>query len=362
MKKTVSILKWWMVFVFIAVISTFFVSGQAIAAKQQLNILVMAGYEEPQIIKDFEEKYNCKINSKLYPSSDEMMALIKSSKKGTFDVLSPDAPYVAKLVKADLIRPLDPNYYPLNEFYDRYKHFDQHWIDNRLYAVTSRWGFYGIAYNSKYVDRADVESYSGLWMEKYKGKIAIFDWYLPNMGCFGRYLGYKNPYDINKAQLEKIRETLFSLKPYVGIIAATNSDTIQALANENVWISIAGRWLQVLLKEQGHPIELTNPKEGGVSWTEALVITKHSKNPELAKKYIQWILSPEIQAKLAWANAFHAMVPNSKAVNYLGEKEARMLGMDDYQALSAILKNITNRKVPRDEEAWKKVWQEFKSR
>ncbi len=351
-----------LVFVLIGVASTVFVAGQASAAKKQLNILVMAGYEEPQIIKGFEEQYDCKINSKLYPSSDEMMALIKSSKRGTFDVLTPDAPYVAKLVKADLIRPLDLNNYPIDDFYDRFKHFDQHWIDNKPYAVTSRWGFYGIAYNSNYVERADVESYSGLWMEKYKGKVALFDWYLPNMGCIARYVGYKEPYDINAEQLNKVRDTLFSLKPYVGTIAATNSDTIQALANQNVWISIAGRWLQVLLKEQGHPIELTNPKEGGVSWTEAFVITKHSKNPDLARKYIQWILSPEIQAKLAWANAFHALVPNSKAVNYLGEMEAKMLGMDDYEALAVVLKNIANRKVPADEESWKKIWQEFKSR
>jgi spermidine/putrescine transport system substrate-binding protein len=162
--------------------------------------------------------------------------------------------------------------------------------------------------------------------------------------------------------LDKIRETLFSLKPYVGTIAATNSDTIQALANENVWIAIAGRWLQVLLKEQGHPIELSNPKEGGVSWTEALVITKHSQNPELAKKYIQWVLSPKIQAGLAWANAFHVLVPNSKAVNYLTKEQASMLGMDNYEELSKVLQNIANRKTPTDEEAWKKVWLEFKSK
>ena len=50
-------------------------------AKDELNILVMPGYEEPQIINEFEQKYNCKINHKIYPSSDEMMALLVSSKK-----------------------------------------------------------------------------------------------------------------------------------------------------------------------------------------------------------------------------------------------------------------------------------------
>jgi spermidine/putrescine transport system substrate-binding protein len=331
------------------------------AAKDTLNLLVMPGYEEPQIINEFQEKYDCKVNYKIYPSSDEMMALIKSSKPGTFDVLSPDAPYVAKLVKADLIQPLDPEDYPLDEFFERFRRFDQHWVDDKLYAVTSRWGFYGLAYNSKYVDPADMESYAGMWKDKYKGKIAIFDWYLPNMGCIGRYLGYKKPYDISPAELDKVAETLYSLKPYVGTIASTNSDTIQALANENVWISIAGRWLQVLLKEQGHPIELSNPAEGGVSWTEGLVISKHSKNPELAKKYIQWVTSPEIQARLSWANAFHTLVPHPEAAKHMKPENAAMIGLDDYDELRSIMQNIANRKVPDDEEAWKDIWIKFKS-
>ena len=336
--------------------------GGTAAAKSTLNILVMPGYEEPQIISDFEKKYDCKVNFKIYPSSDEMMALIKSAKKGTYDVVTPDAPYVEKMMKAGLIQPLNPADYPLNDFFERFKKFEQHWVDGKLYAVTSRWGFYGLVYNSKFVDPADMQSYSGLWKEKYKGKIAIFDWYLPNMGCISKSLGNQKPYDIGAPELKKLSETLMSLKPQVGSISPTNSDTIQALANGNAWISIAGEWMQVLLKEQGHPIELSNPKEGGVSWTEALTMTKDTKNPDLAKKYMQWILSPEIQAKLAWANAFHATVPNSKAVNFMPKEQAAMLKMDNWEKLNADLKIIAPRKLPADEEAWKKIWQEFKSK
>jgi hypothetical protein len=39
-----------------------------------------------------------------------------------------------------------------------------------------------------------------------------------------------------------------------------------------------------------------------------------------------------------------------------------MLGLDNYAELSKVLKNIANRKTPADEEAWKKVWLEFKSK
>ena len=361
MKKHMTLLQTGLLSLVLMTLMVFLAYGKA-EAKAELNILVMPGYEEPQIINDFEKKYDCKINHKIYPSSDEMMALLLSSKKGTFDVVTPDAPYVEKLVKANFIIPLNPADYPMKDFFPRFQRFEQHWINNKLYSVTSRWGFYGLAYNSKFVDPADMQSYAGLWKEKYKGKIAIFDWYLPNMGCIAKYLGYQKPYDIGTQELAKVADKLYSLKPYVGAIPPTNSDTIQALANANMWISIAGEWLQVLLKEQGHPIELSNPKEGGVSWTESLSITKDSKNQELAKKYCQWVVSPEIQARLAWANAFHATVPNAKAANFMKKEHAAMLKMDNWDYLNGALKIIAPRKLPADEEAWKKIWQTFKSK
>jgi len=57
----------------IALAGVFLTTSSAVA-KDVLNLLVMPGYEEPQIINDFEKKYNCKVNYKIYPSSDEMMA------------------------------------------------------------------------------------------------------------------------------------------------------------------------------------------------------------------------------------------------------------------------------------------------
>ena len=111
-----------------------------------------------------------------------------------------------------------------------------------------------------------------------------------------RYAGYDEPYDISGDELSKVKDTLNQLKPQVGMIAATNADTIQALANESAWISFGGEWLQVLLKEEGKPIEVTVPKEGGVSWTESISIVKASKNKEAAKAFIQYLTTLEVQA------------------------------------------------------------------
>jgi spermidine/putrescine transport system substrate-binding protein len=327
----------------------------------ELNILVMPGYEEEQIIKPFEEQYGVKVNAKIYPSSDQMFAILSAAKPGDWDIITPDTPWIERLVKANLVNELDPKDYPIKEFYTRWQDFDQCKSDGKTYAIVSRWGYYGIVYNSTKVSAEEALSTQVMWNPKYKGKVVLFDWYLPNMGMIGRYLGYDQPYDATGQDLSKIQESLRTLRSQVGVIAATNSDTIQALANGSAWLSFGGEWLQLILKEQGHPIEVVIPKEGGVSWTESLAIVSGSKNPEAAKKFIQYLTSAPVQAKLAWANAFHAYVPNAKFVEYMKPEQLAMLRLDDPTYTTQVLEKIATRKVPADEAAWQRIWEEFKS-
>ncbi|MBC8576803.1 ABC transporter substrate-binding protein [Yanshouia hominis] len=326
-----------------------------------LNLLVMAGYEEDQIIKPFEEMYGVKVNAKIYPTSDQMFAMLQNAKEGEWDIVTPDTPWVDKLVQADLIDELNPADYPeIENFYDRWKDFDQVKVDGKLYAMVSRWGYYGIVYNSNYITEEEASSTNIMFDPKVKGKVVLFDWYLPNMGILSRYTGNEQPYDLTAEQLAGVEARLTELKPQVGIIAATNADTIQALANESAWISFGGEWLQVLLKEEGRPIEVLVPDEGGVSWTESVSIVKSSQNKEAAKAFIQYLSTPEVQAKLAWSNAFHSTVPNKKALDYLTDEQAKLLRMDDEAKMEEMLANIATRKVPENEADWQAIWDKFK--
>lgn len=335
-------------------------SQTAMAEKRTLNILTWAGYNEDRIIEPFEKQYNCRVNSKNFSGDEQMLTIWTASPKGTWDVVNPDGPWVELLAKQGKIQELNPKSYPLEDLFPLFQRFPQHWVEGALYAAASRWGFYGIGFNTKYVSREEVKSWKILWDPKYKGKVGIYGWYLPNMGNFGRYLGFENPYDINSEQLKQLEKALLDLKPNVATITLTASDLIQALANESVWLAPAGNWSAVTLKEQGHPIEHMVPKEGSVSWTEGLCITADSKNPDLAEKYIQWMLTPEIQAKLAWASAFHAATPSRKAAGFLTKEQAEMLRMTDLGV--EIVQRVSPRKLPKDEEAWKDVWQKFKGK
>ena len=104
-----------------------------------LNLLVQAGYDEPQIIQPFEEMYGVTVNSRVFPSSDEMFSTLLASQPGDWDVTMPDTPWIARLQEADLVEELNPADYPIQDQYDRWQQFDQLFVDdeNRLRRVVA---------------------------------------------------------------------------------------------------------------------------------------------------------------------------------------------------------------------------------
>lgn len=328
-----------------------------------LNLLVYAGYEEEQVVKALAQKHGLKFNSKIVGNSDQLFSIATASRPGEWDVAAPDTPWIRKLVNANLLAPLNPGDYPeVKNFLSRWQKLDQLYVNNTLYGLVSRFGYIGIVYNTKYVKPEEARTAKVLWDPKYKGKISLLDWYIPTMGVIGRYLGYENPYRAVGADFKRIEETLYSLRPQVGLFASTPSDHLKALASESAWLTIGGDDNVASLKDQGRSFEITVPDEGGVSWTESLVIFKNSKNPAAAKAYVQHLISPEAQARLAWANAFHAKVPNKAAAKHLTKQQATSLQMDNPTLLENILKRIATREIPANEEQWKLAWERFKSR
>jgi spermidine/putrescine transport system substrate-binding protein len=62
-------------------------------------------------------------------------------------------------------------------------------------------------------------------------------------------------------------------------------------------------------------IKFIVPKEGGELWLDSLAIPAHAPHPDLANKFINFILDPKIGAELSNYNYY--ATPNKKAVQYL---------------------------------------------
>ena len=326
-----------------------------------MNLVTWAGYDDPKLLADFKQLYDVDVNVKLHSGDAELTAILSAAKPGDYDVAIPDTPWIEIFQKDGWLAELNPAEFPQDDYYSLFKDFDQTYVDKKMYGIVTRWGYYGIIYNTEHVTAEQASTSEVMYDPQYKKKVVLFDWYLPNMGMIGRLLGLKQPYDATGADLDKIKQKLFDLRPQVAAIQPTPNDTITAMASETGWLSFGGEWQQALLKEQGNPIEVKTPKEGGVSWTEGGVILKDAKNPDAAKAYLQYITSPKGAAELAWAEAFHATVPNQRAADNLQPDQVKTLRMGDTSTIESLLANVATRKIPPDEKAWQAIWDEFKA-
>jgi len=219
-----------------------------------LNVLAWVGYDEPDMVKPFEGKYNVKLNVKTFVGGDQMFALLTES-RNTYDVVVVDPEYIAKLHAVGRLSPLKESDYDFTNYFEPFENYPGTKIDGKLYAVVVRFGANALVYNSKYLTEEDVKSYDILWDPKIEGKVGIWGWYLPTMGTVSKAMGHEKPYELTEEQFEALKQRMMELRPQVAAIHDTPPEVLSALANEETWIvPAAGESWAAALRLQGKPI------------------------------------------------------------------------------------------------------------
>ena len=121
-----------------------------------------------------------------------------------------------------------------------------------------------------------------------------------------------------------------SLRPQIGGFFDYGG-TFSSLKNGQVHAMCGiGDWITGVLQRAGAPVKTVLPKEGGLQWTESYCIARKAHSPDLAKKFIQYITSPEGQVKSAKMAAYPALIPSKKGwelLNRTDPAEAKRQGM-----------------------------------
>jgi len=164
---------------------------------------VWTGYEEPGLLKPFEEKHNVKVNYKTFVGGDRMFALLTQS-RGEYDVVTVDPEYIEKLHALGRLSELNPSDYDFSDYFKPFNKFPQSWIDGKLYAVVVEWGANAMVYNTKHFTSKEAQTYETLFGSKAQGRVGVWDWYLPIMGLMGKSLGFKDPFDIDDAEFQVV--------------------------------------------------------------------------------------------------------------------------------------------------------------
>jgi spermidine/putrescine transport system substrate-binding protein len=299
-----------------------------VSAQEELNALVWCDHTDPALIQPFEEKHNVTVNLQEYEGTGTALSLIEQSQPGDWDVLVIDGIDVFRAIDAGILGPMPKDQLPLDDIFPEVRMEDMQSRGGELYAVTEKFGYNTVAFNNEKVDPADMNDMSTLFGDKYKGRIAVYDYYLPVMGMVAMGLGLKTA-ELTADDLPAIRDALFKLKDNalsVGEIVSSQT----ALATGEVDILVGGgEFVTAGLAAENPALDWVLPEQGGVRWSQSIGIFADSERKELAIEFVKYILSPEGQARLATSSCYWAMPANQKAGEHLTAEQKAALRWDD---------------------------------
>lgn len=301
--------------------------GAALAA-DSLNALVWCDHTDPALIEPFEKAHDVKVNLREYEGTATALAMLEQSRPGDWDVLVIDGIDVPRAVEAGLMAELPRDALPLGDFFDSVEMKDSTTVDGKTYAVTEKFGYNTISFNADKVDAADMQDMATVWSDKYKDRIAIYDYYLPVMGLAAIANGMETA-ELTADDLPALKDTLFTMKDNarsVGEVVASQT----ALATGEVDIVVGGgEWLTAVLAEERPELTWTIPDKGAVRWSQSIGVLADSEKKDLATEFVKYIVSPEGQARLATSSCYWGMPANRKAGDHLTDAQKKVLRWDE---------------------------------
>ena len=258
-----------------------------------LNVYNWGDYIDESVIKDFEKKYNIRVNYDTFSTNEDMYVKIKAG-GADYDVLFPSDYMIERMIKEDMLHKLDfsniPNYKYIE---DQFKNLD--YDPQNEYSVPYMWGTVGILYNKTMVDEP-VTSWKILWDPKYSKQILMLDSQRDSIGVALKMLGYDmNTRDLN--ELEEAKQALIEQKPLV--LAYVGDDVKDKMIAGEAALAVVWSGDAVYMKRENPDLEYALPQEGSNLWVDAMVIPKTSKHKAEAELFINFLCDPEIAYKNA---------------------------------------------------------------
>lgn len=298
----------------------------AAASAEELNALVWCDHSDPAFLKPFEDANGAKVNVKEFEGTGAGLAIVEQSQPGDWDVMVIDSIDIPRGVEKKLFAELPEDKLPFADIFPEVKMDAATKIDGKRYGITEKFGYNTIGYNKDKADPADMQKMSSLWDPKYKGRVAIYDYYLPVIGMAALAAGKKTA-ELTEADLPAIKEVLMKMKANAKLVGeVTASQTALATGEVDILVG-GGEWVTAGLAKENPALDFSIPEEGGILWSQSLAMFEASKKKDLALKFIQYVLSPEGQARLATSACYWGMPASTKAA--LTDEQKKILRFDE---------------------------------
>src|SRR5438445_3142229 len=293
-----------------------------VAAKDQLHLYNWNNYIAPETVKRFEDFCQCEVVQTYYSDNEELLAKLAAGAKG-YDILVPTSNAMQALIKGGQLKPIDKPQLP------NLKNIDPVYLDTPFdpgnkYSVPYAMSLTVIGYNDQKIKELGLPTdtwavvFDPKYLEKIKGRITVLDSANELFAAALKYLGY-SANDVDEAHWKQAADLIKKAKPYWAAFNA--SSYIKELTVGNIWLvhGYSNDLCQANLAAQaaGRPFHILHglPKEGAVLAVDNMVIHKDAPRPDLAHKFMNFMLEGRNSAELT--NLIGSGNPNKEAIQYI---------------------------------------------
>ena len=294
-------------------------AGGAQAQQDRLHVYNWNNYITEDTVERFEQSCRCRLVQDYYADNEEMLAKLAAGAAG-YDILVPTGDAVATLIRQGALRPIElarlPNIAKLKP------EFLKLWFDpGNRYSVPYAYSITLLGFNEQKMRELGIpiDSWAAIFEPKYlerlRGKVTVLDSQRELMAAALIYLGHP-AYDTDPAHWRQARELILRAKPYWAAFNAASY--IKELSVGNIWLAhgysndMHTARQDALKAGRKFSIGYSTPKEGAVFAVDNLVMHKSGRRPDLAYRFMNFLLEGESSAALS--NAIGAGSPNAAAM------------------------------------------------
>lgn len=299
-------------------------------AEDRITVYNWNDYIAPQVLADFEKETGIGVDYHTYSTADELEQALQSNV--AIDIAVPSHDALPQLISSASIQALDfrllPNRQHLDkELLGKLSAFDS---GNR-YAVPYLWGSVGLAINTVEAEKAFGGPLPNSWSLLFDPEqskrlascgIALIDARDELLSVLlmyqGRSLSRSPP-----SQIKRAAQVLTQLRPQLQYI--DSSRYIDDLAKGKLCIAFAWVGDALAARHAGQPIEFVIPQEGSIAFVDSLVIPKSARRADLAHRFINYLLKPEVAAQITTSTLYPSA--NADAKNFIEPSISNLPGL-----------------------------------
>lgn len=289
--------------------------------KKTLKVFTWTYYTPQNVVKAFEEEFNCKVVITEYDSNETMFNKLINGGAKSFDIVVPSQDYVSIMMKRGMFQPLVQEKFTNREKINPKVLEKVTYDPDMVYAVPYYFGAAGIGVNKKMMPKGDYERTWNIFADKrFKGHASMMDDYREVIGDALKYKGY----NVSSTNEDEVSEAVDLIKEkwLPNIVKFDAEGFGKDFAAGNLWLChgyAEVMYGEVPEDEWEDTIDFFIPKDGGASYLDSMCILKDSKNAELATEFINFIHRPENYANFLDFFCFPCFV-NLEAEQYMKTK------------------------------------------